>query len=168
MTHDYYQIPFIPLAAIFLALGTAFLIEGKSRFLAPWVGRSFGFVCVILMLGFGWFEARQFYNLQSGVDVAGDAVERLTPPDALILTGDTNDSTLLYNCNRWGWTGGYASYFPNVAEYVEKARLLGADYYVTTKINEIEGTDFGNWLLDTHELIERADQYVLVKLQEPK
>lgn len=166
VTHDYYQIPFLPIASIFLSVGVVTLWRNPGKIFLSWLARGAVIGMVVLGLSFSWFEVREFYNLQGGVDVAGLAVQELTPPEALVLTGDSNDSTLLYNTNRRGLTGGYASYFPNTSEHVEKARRLGASYYVTTKINEIDNTAFGQWLLGTYQLIARTDQYVLVKLEE--
>ena len=168
VTHDYYQIPFIPLAAIFVARGVEVLTNGRNRIFAKPVGWLIALVCLGFGFGFGWFQVRDFYNIQSGVDVAGIRADELLPKDALVLTGDTNDSTLLYNCNRWGLTGGYASYFPNTSEHIEKARLLGVDYYVTTKVHEIVEADFGQWLLANYELVEQGNQHVIVDLRKEK
>ncbi|MCJ7804888.1 hypothetical protein MUP35_04125 [Patescibacteria group bacterium] len=114
------------------------------------------------MLGFSWFEVRGFYLIQGGVDVAGKAVDELTPKDALVLTGDSNDVTLLYNTNRHGWTGGYASYFPNTQETIEKVKKMGGNVYVTTKFDE--NSDFGQYMLTNYAVIKRTDQYLIFSL----
>ena len=116
------------------------------------------------MLGFSYYQVRDFYNIQGGVDLAGRAVDSLAPKEALVLSGDSNDATLLYNCNRHGWTGGYASYFPNDAASLEKARSLGAEYYVTTKVGDLEGSEFGRYLKDNYKMIQKTDQFVIFAL----
>ncbi len=162
VTHDYYQIPFIPIAAIFLAKGSWFLITaGKqilNRFFA-WVVLA---VCVLLMLGFSWFEVRGFYLIQGGVDLAGQAVNELTDKNALVLTGDSNDVTLLYNTNRHGWTGGYASYFPNTQGTIEEVKEMGATVYVTTKFEP--SSDFGRYMLENYPILKQTDQYIIFSL----
>ena len=94
--------------------------------------------------------------------MAGKAVDELTPKDALVLTGDSNDATLLYNCNRWGWTGGYASYFPNTKETIEKIKKMGATVYVTTKFDE--NSDFGKYMLKNYEILKETDQFIIFNL----
>ena len=165
VTHDYYQVPFIPLATIFLAKGGYFLLQVPRRHFSRLLSYLLFAVCCLFMLGFSWFEIRNFYPIQGGVDLAGQAVDELTPEDALILTGDTNDATLLYNCNRYGWTGGYASYFPNEKESLNKARELGADFYVTTKVNELKSSDFGQFMHQTFSVVKETDQLVIFDLR---
>jgi len=162
VTHDYYQIPFILIAAIFLAKGTWFLITAGKQILNRFFAWVVLFVCVLLMLGFSWFEIRGFYLIQGGVDVAGKAVDELTPKDALVLTGDSNDVTLLYNTNRHGWTGGYASYFPNTQETIEKIKEMGATVYVTTKFEP--KSDFRQYMLKNYPILKQTDQYIIFSL----
>jgi hypothetical protein len=118
------------------------------------------------MLAFSWYQVRDFYNIQGGVDLAGRAVDELTPKNALILTGDSNDATLLYNTNRWGWSGGYASPFPNEPTVVEKAISLGASYYVTTKFDQ--NSDFGRYLRGKYSVLKETNQFIIFKLTTTK
>lgn len=165
ITHDYYQIPFLPVAAVFMGLGTDYLLfsakKDFSRF-CSWLAVA---ACVVFGLGFSWYQVREFYFLQGGVDLAGKAVDQLTPKDALVLTGDSNDATLLYNCNRHGLSGGYASYFPNVSESIDKAKKLGIQYYVTTQIGGFKESDFGRYLNENFKLIGESDQYLIYDLR---
>jgi len=162
ITHDYYQVPLIPIAAVFLAKGSDWLLRAPRRQFNRPLCFLLLLICSLLMIGFSWFEVRGFYHLQGGVDLAGRAVDELTPKDALVLTGDSNDATLLYNCNRHGWTGGYASYFPNTPETIEKVRKMGASVYVTTKFEE--KSEFGKYMLEHYPVIKRTDQYIIFSL----
>lgn len=167
VTHDYYQLPFLPLAAYFLGRGSDFLLFLRPlKFFSRFFCLISFFICSSLMLAFSWYQVKDFYFIQGGVDLAGRAVDQLTPKDALVLTGDSNDATLLYNTNRHGWTGGYASYFPNTPESLEKARSLGAEYYVTTKVGEINNSDFGKYLLNNYKIISQSDQYLVADLRQ--
>jgi 4-amino-4-deoxy-L-arabinose transferase-like glycosyltransferase len=166
VTHDYYQVPFIPIAAVFLSLGTNFLLSGlPQRLFSKALSRLIFLSCLVFMLGCGWYQIRDFYLIQGGVDLAGKAVNQLTPSGALVLTGDSNDATLLYNCNRYGWTGGYASYFPNLPESIERVKSLGAEYYVTTKISSLTDSEFGQYLLANFKVISQTDQYIVFDLR---
>ncbi|MFZ5366146.1 MAG: ArnT family glycosyltransferase [Patescibacteria group bacterium] len=162
VTHDYYQIPFIPITAIFLAKGSYWLLTAPRQIF----NKAFCFLlsafCFLFMLAFSWYQVRDFYNIQGGVDLAGQAVDKLTPKETLVLTGDSNDATLLYNTNRHGWTGGYASYFPNTQETIEKIKKMGGSVYVTTKFEE--NSEFGKYMLQSYPVLKRTDQYIIFSL----
>lgn len=168
VTHDYYQIPFVPIVSVFLAKGSDFLLWPGGQFVSRWITRSLFIVVLFFMLSFSWKEVRAFYALQGGVDLAGQAVDELVPPNALVLTGDTNDATLLYNTNRYGWTGGYASYFPNSPETIEKVKSMGASIYVTTKWNELKNQTFGFYLSQNYLALKETDQYIIFDLSKHK
>ena len=108
------------------------------------------------------YQVRDFYNIQGGVDLAGMAVDQLTPKNSLVLTGDSNDATLLYNTNRYGWTGGYASNYPNTPETIEKIRRMGGTIYVTTKFDR--DSEFGRYMLKSYQVAKETNQYILFKL----
>ena len=162
ITHDYYQVPFIPIAAVFLAKGVWFLATASRQVLNRFFAWLILVVCLVFMIGFSWFEVKDFYLIQGGVDVAGKAVDELTPKDALVLTGDSNDATLLYNTNRHGWTGGYASYFPNDQTSIEKVIKMGGSFYVTTKFEE--QSVFGQYMLKNYPVVKKTDQYIIFLL----
>jgi len=162
VTHDYYQVSFIPILSIFLAKGADFLVSSPKNFFSRAVCCLLLAACCLFMLAFSWYQIRDFYNIQGGVDLAGRAVDELTPKNALILTGDSNDATLLYNCNRYGWTGGYASYFPNTPETIEKVKQMNVDFYVTTKFDQ--DSEFGQYLLKNYEVLKRTDQFIIFNL----
>lgn len=162
VTHDYYQIPFIPLAAIFLAKGVYWLLTEKKADLSRLMSWLMIGISILFMLGFSWFEVKEFYNIQGGVDLAGRAVDELTSKNALVLTGDSNDVTLLYNTNRYGWTGGYASNYPNTPGVLEEVRKMGATVYVATKFDK--NSEFGKYLLVNYPVLQRTNQYIIFLL----
>lgn len=162
VTHDYYQIPLIPIFCIFLAKGANFLLfETPKLFNRLLCVLSFT-LCVLFMAAFSWYQIRDFYNIQGGVDLAGRAIDVLTPKNSLVLTGDSNDATLLYNCNRWGWSGGFASNYPNEPEVIERVKNMGASYYVTTKFDR--NSTFGKFMLKNYPVLKESDQFVVFKL----
>lgn len=163
VTHDYYQIPLVPIICIFLAKGANFLLFEKTKNFSKALSCLLFTVCCLLMIAFSWYYVRDFYNIQGGVDLAGRWVEENTAKDALVLTGDSNDATLLYNCNRWGWTGGYASSFPNEPAVIEKMINLGASYYVTTKFDK--DSEFGKYMLKNYLIRKQSDQFIIFSLK---
>jgi len=162
VTHDYYQIPLMPILSIFLAKGANFLLFEKHENFNRALGVILFLICLVFTLAFSWYQIRDFYNLQGGVDLAGAAVNDLVPKNALVLTGDSNDATLLYNTNRFGWSGGYASNFPNTSETIQKIISLGGSVYVTTKFDR--HSDFGKYMLQNFPIIKETNQYIIFKI----
>lgn len=162
VTHDYYQIPLISIFCIFMAKGANFLLFGKHDNLNCSLCALSFVLCTTFMIAFSWYHVRGFYNIQGGVDLAGTAVNELTPKDSLVLTGDSNDATLLYNTNRWGWTGGYASNFPNTPQTVEKIKQMGGKVYVTTKFER--ESDFGKYMINNYSVLKETNQFIIFNL----
>ncbi len=163
VTHDYYQIPLVPIFCIFMAKGANLLLFDIPEKFSKVLSYLLFAVCCSLFAAFGWYEVRGFYNIQSGVDLAGEAVDKLMPQNALVITGDSNDATLLYNTNRWGWSAGYASPYPNTPETVKYLKGQGASVYVATKFDR--NSEFGKYMLKNFQLIDETNQYVIFKLE---
>lgn len=163
VTHDYYQIPLIPIICIFLAKGINILLFEIPNIFNKYVSRMLAVGCCLLAVAFAWYDVRGFYNIQSGVDLAGEAVDKLTAKNSLVITGDSNDATLLYNTNRWGWSAGYASAYPNSKDTVENLKRQGASVYVSTKFDR--NSDFGKYMLGNYSIIKESDQYVILGLK---
>ena len=85
---------------------------------------------------------------------AGEAVDRLTEKEALVIAPNMGDTTLLFQTNRKGWPIGSG---------IEEKRLLGATYYVT-----INRDDEYNELLQTYSILEETDRYSIIDLRELK
>ncbi len=87
----------------------------------------------------------------------------MTPKNSLVITGDSNDVTLLYNTNRLGWTAGYASAYPNTSQTVEDLKRQGASVYVSTKFDR--NSEFGKYMIENYSIIKESDQYVIFDLK---
>lgn len=162
VTHDYYQIPLIPIFCIFLAKGTNFLLFESGKLFSKPICSLFIIFCSLFMVAFSWYQVRDFYNIQGGVDLVGKWIDENTPKDSLVLTGDSNDATLLYNCNRWGWTGGYASNYPNEPQVIENVRRMGASYYVSTKFDK--NSEFGRYMMNNYLVVKESNQFIIFEL----
>jgi len=151
-----------------MAKGASFLIREK-RIVSRVVSYLVLIFCLLVMMAFGYYEVRGFYDLKMGVDLAGEAVDRLTEKDALVITGDTADVTLLYNCNRYGWVIGYGAAYPVDENSIEMLENRGADYFVTTKVGDFEGNDeLKDYFEDKHKLVEKTNEYLIYELGQGK
>jgi hypothetical protein len=116
--HQWYQLPIVPVAAAFggIAWGRVLRRETAAR-RAPFMARL---ACVAF---FGMTAALSHLQLQPRYDPwavplwsAGQALDRLAPPEALVLAADGGDPSLIYYSRRKGW------HFPAIAFHGENPR----------------------------------------------
>ncbi len=122
--HDYYQIVIMPAIALLMGYGAVWVIQRigsrlRSNMLA------YGIVGCVMLAGFyvGWQQVRDYFNINNPAIVeAGQAVDKLTPPNAKVLAPLDGDSSFLYQTNRQGW----ASFEHDLPTLIK----LGANYLV--------------------------------------
>lgn len=151
--HDYYQILIIPTLVIFAALGCKFFVSPPKELFNKKIGAGVLVVVITFTFAFQWFQIRDFFNINRGsIIIAGEAVDRLTPKDALVIANYEGDTTFLYQTKRKGW----ASYQNPLPEMIGK----GADYLVIADPKESD-LEFGN----TFGIIEQTPQYIIFDLK---
>lgn len=101
--HNYYQVLIIPAISIFLALGSEFILNIPKQFFSFRTSILTLLVCIIFMIAFSWYEVRDFYNVNMGIVIAGEAVDKYTPKNVKIIAPTEGDTTLLYYADRRGW-----------------------------------------------------------------
>lgn len=165
VTHDYYQIPYLPTVAFFCAKGIDFIYSFQKKIRDKAVSVLLISAITLFGLAFSWYDIRGFYDLKSGIDLAGDFVNKNLPSDVLIIAGDGADPTLLYNCNRQGWTVGFGSGLENLPETIETLRQKGAAYYVTTTVSQIKDTPFEKYMRSKYSVLQETNQYIVFNLK---
>jgi 4-amino-4-deoxy-L-arabinose transferase-like glycosyltransferase len=139
--HQWYQLPVVPVAAAFSGMAwERVLRRGASSRRLHTLARL---ACLTF---FGVTAALSFLQLQPQYDPwavplwkAGQALDRLAPPEALVLAADGGDPSLIYYSRRKGW------HFPEIAFHghdpidsqaaiveLEARRRNGATYLVLT------------------------------------
>lgn len=153
VTHDYYQMPLLPVGSFLVALGAKSLIGLGNNFMHKFVNCCLVGILLLLSFAFGWYEVRGYFNINNMAIVeAGRRVDEITPPDALVIAPYMSDPAFLYQTNRHGWPLG--------GEIEDKIKK-GAGYYVTTSKNEEY-----NELKAKYTLIEENDSFAIIKLEE--
>lgn len=152
--HDYYQTLSIPAIALLLGAGTLALLQMRAfNKILVWLAVL---ISTVLGLGFSAYQMKEFYKVNHPeIILAGQAVQRLTPKDALVIAPYNGDTAFLYQTARFGW--------PHVTLPMDKmVARLGAQYYVSvnfdTQTKEV---------MEKYTVLEKTERYVVVKL-EPK
>lgn len=153
VTHDYYQMPLVPIGAVFIAKGIDFLLTAGR----VWYRRIFNYLIaislVLLMFAFGWFETRDYFNINRPEIVeAGRAVDRLLPKDALVIAPYDNDPAFLYQTDRHGWTLGAGK----IPDWIKE----GATHMVSVNFD-----DATNFWIDHCRVVERDEKWVIIDMR---
>ncbi|MFH2019435.1 MAG: glycosyltransferase family 39 protein, partial [bacterium] len=155
VNHDYYQLPVIPVGSALVAIGFIDLIKlGKNR-LQKTINFSIASFLFLLALAFSWYEVRGFFNINNEAMVkAGQAINELTPPDALVIAPYQVDPAFLYQTNRHGWP---------VGGDIDTKIKAGAKYYVTTSFDD----EFAE-LKNRFGVMVQNNDYAIIELGLPK
>ena len=157
----YYQLPFIPVAALFAAKG---LNQCWYTLKAYW-SRSIATVMVVLVLGgLGGYSAwavqdyrrpgNNLYDYYERCHIVGGTLDAKLAQDALLVVGDWDENpassyraqspTLLYYSNRKGWHITPGEFKETVLDSLVKQ---GADYFVSFGGLAVEDKNFWSHLL---------------------
>ncbi len=154
VTHDYYQLPIVPIGIALAAIGGLYQIS-RSRSFGQLLSNLFLVgVLSVLMVSFGWFEVRGYFNVNRWEIIqAGKRVDELTPKDSLVVAPYMGDPAFLYHTNRHGWT---------IGGDITLLQKQGASIYVSVNYD-----DEANRLLKQYQTIEANDRYLILDLTKP-
>ena len=161
--HDYYQVILVPILSVFLGIGAEWLLTNWGKTFHPLVGRLLLFACISFTLMFGWYQARDFFNINHPeIVVAGQAFQKyMGDKKGNVIAPYGGDTAFLYQTGQRGW--------PLIEGSIDDMLKRGAHYYISTNYD-----DFTNQLLGEigmpsspdhqFKLIEKTDQYVIIQL----
>ncbi|MEK9147241.1 MAG: glycosyltransferase family 39 protein [Patescibacteria group bacterium] len=151
--HDYYQIPFVPIAAIYIAKGVRFLTNLPTAHFQKYIGPILAVVFVVLMYAFGFYAVRGFYWINKPQIVsAGQAVDMILPKDAIVIAPYNGDAAFLYQTNRHG--------YPIVDRPLEVLIDSGVRYLVSIDVGD---PGIQN-LVRNCQPIQTSSDYVIVEM----
>ena len=151
--HDYYQIPAIPILAIFMANGTKLLFSYKSLNIQRIILPMLALFLIISTYAFGFYEIRGYYWINRPQIVeAGQAVDQLLPKDAAVIAPYNGDAAFLYQTNR----RGYPIVDRPLADFVHQ----GTKYLVSVDVSDSSIQNFAK----NCKVIEQTDNYVIIEL----
>jgi 4-amino-4-deoxy-L-arabinose transferase-like glycosyltransferase len=154
VTHDYYQMPIVPIGSIFIALGLDYLVFSSENVKHRIINSVIGLFLVCLTLAFGWYEVRGYFNINNPAIVeAGKYVDQNLPKDALVIAPYQYDSSFLYQTNRYGWPVG--------GDLIGGFIKEGANYLVSTSLDD----DTRMWM-GKCTVTYQSSQFVVVDLRD--
>ncbi|MFH1280200.1 MAG: hypothetical protein ABII08_01135, partial [Candidatus Beckwithbacteria bacterium] len=152
VTHDYYQLPIMPVGSILVSFGFWFLVDLSKKTFPKILNLIVATSLIAMSFAFGWYEVRGFFNINvPQIVTAGQAVDRLTPKDALVIAPYASDPAFLYQTNRYGWPNLF-----DLNDYLQQ----GATHYVS-----INYDDVARQLEDQCELVDKTPNYIIINLQ---
>jgi 4-amino-4-deoxy-L-arabinose transferase-like glycosyltransferase len=155
-SHAWYQVPLVPVAAAFAGVALEFILAKLGQAYHSELVRFMTVISLFSLLSYlSYFHAKPLYTgwaLPSWK--AGNEINRIAPPGALIIVPGRGDSTAIYYSKRRGWHylgDGRIGSFPANSELaindVENLRQKGAAYFVITRDTL--------WYLDWYKGLER-------------
>ncbi len=151
--HDYYQSIIVPVIVIILAKGIVGMWTANIG--NDILRKSLLLGSLILSLLVGATQIREFYKINHPEIIeAGNAVDRLTPKDSVVIAAYNGDTAFLYQTKRRGW--------PNVELPINELIGEGAQYYVSVNINDRQTQEF----MSKFKVLEKTNTYVVLELRE--
>lgn len=191
--HYHYQLPFVPVFAIFAARALDKLHDLKyyqqTIFLKMDLNLVVFLSCIFILIS-SFISTIPFYKWNPGVLKASEAVNALTKKNAILIAGRCMQQAPLYYTYRKGWEtneepGGLLAYswsanldqynfvkekgralkMPCELELVKFLMLRGADYYFTTNMNIFrKDPEFKMFMYDSFKVIAEESNFVIFKL----
>jgi hypothetical protein len=156
--HDYYQILIMPAIAMFLGLGSSFLISLPKEYFYQSTGKILLIIATIFTVTFGWYYVRDYYNYNQAIVTAGKAADKILPQDTKVIAiarGSEGDTTFLYHTNRSGWT----SLQNPIPEMIQK----GAGYLILTPPAKNDEN-----LKKEYKVVSSTQDYIIFDLRDKK
>jgi hypothetical protein len=152
--HDYYQVFLLPIICLTVGKGMVAFTHWKwpLKISLPSQVKA-GITVFILLLSsrLAWNYIGPYYRTRPDWEKAGQAADRLLPPNAKVIAPAFGDTAFLFQTNRTGWPIGFE---------IDKKIELGAEYYVTTSYDQ-EAKE----LEKEYPVIEKTDDYLILKLK---
>jgi len=150
--HDYYQILIMPSVAIFFAIGSYYLFSWTLEKLP--IGKLVLFIAFIGLLGFGWYQVRDYFNVNNpSIVIAGNYVDKIAAKNAKVIANYNGDTSFLYQTKRQGW--------PSYEKPIPQMVAMGADYLVIA--NPVPKDAY---YAQFYKIIAKTPQYVLFDLHQ--
>ncbi len=186
MTHEYYHLPLLPIASIFIGIALEKILEGLKNVFIP-KGILFAIFSVLLfflMLPPTLAQAYKPIERFSHVTETATAVKKYTNPNDLIIGSMDAGPSLVYYSGRHGWSfeinrentaTNFAFYgvknmkVKTAQDDLEMLRKQGAVVFASAdKTQFLTNTDFARYMYVNYKVLEENDNFIIFKLSSIK
>lgn len=154
--HDYYQILLVPALALVTAQGVIELWNAEN--MNKVIARVLCVFSVFVMLVIGYVQAKDYYQINHyEIVVAGQAVDKLTPKNAIVIAPYNGDTAFLYQTKRYG--------FPIVdRSFDEMINKYHASIFVTVNFGDPDTA----YVENHYKVLEKTGTYMIADLTQKK
>ena len=167
--HSYYQLPFVPVSALFIAKATQSIFSKPGNVQTLLKNRVFLVFMILIETASLLYFYRGLYEIPKkrfAILEAGKAVQKLSNAETLVAASFETSSIQLYYCDRKGWPFGILNE-PEDALIVrlEKYRAEGARLFVATSLEDFEKVPrFRKYLRENYRTLEERPGYWILDL----
>lgn len=167
--HPYYQLSAVPALAFFVARGADYAFSGSRH--SPFLRNKIvlAVLSALVLVNLLYYYQGLYYIPERNQRVveAGDRIRESTPAESLVVASFGGSPIQLYYAHRKGWAfnikGDSAE---TLVRRLEDMRRKGAEYFVTTTLNELrEAEEFNLYLRTRYDVIQEDDAFILVDLK---
>ena len=185
MTHEYYHLPFLPIAAIFIGIVSGKIMDNLKNTILPkrFLLLIFSILVFILMLPPTLQRAYKPIDRFKNVPLAAKIIQENTNSEDLIIGSMDAGPTLVYYSSRSGWSfevnrSGSEQEFAfygvkNMAivdpvKDIENLRRQGAVLFASANKNQFQSnTRFANYMYSNYRVLEETDSYIIFDIVSP-
>lgn len=185
MTHEYYHLPLLPIATIFIGIGAQKVFEKFNNLILSrgWILVIISFVIFALMLPPTISRAYKPIDRFRFVPETAAAIQRLTKPNDLIIGSMDAGPTLVYYAKRNGWafdinrenSSAQLSFYgmkdqepTDVISDLENLRKQRAMIFASAyKSQFLSNKRFADYMYQNYHILEETDDYIIFDITSP-
>ncbi len=171
MVHEYYNLPFLPIASIFITVGFMAVLKifKNNLLLYCFVVATVLINALPQLILMGYKPIERFKYVQE----TGGEIQKITKPDDLIVGAMDSGPALVYYSNRTGWgfdiTGKNNPIIDGKTltpeEYLESLRSKGAVIFAAADVQRfMSNPAFLNYLLGRYKTLAFSEKYAIFDL----
>lgn len=186
MTHEYYHLPILPIAAIFIGGAVQKIYETISNFVVPkgWLFGGLGFFSLVLMLPPTLARAYQPIDRFKFVPEVAALIQAVTKPADLVIGSMDAGPTLVYYADRVGWTfevnredqtrqfAFYGTQDKIVADPIHELETLRAEgaviFAAGNKGQFLQNRLFSQYMYKNFEVLFENENYIIFDLRQKR
>lgn len=183
MTHEYYHLPILPIASLFIGIAGEKVLSATSSAIIPKKIALLVFSAILLLLMIIPTEQRAYSLIDrfNFVTTTANAIKKVTKPSDLIIGSMDAGPALVYYSDRHGWgfdvqrqdiAGDLAFYgitevrVNTAIEELARLKSLGATIFASADKGQfLSNKDFASYMYANFNTIEDNNNYVIFDLR---